>query len=320
MTHRTAIWRTVLILAACLATALPAWAQEKPKDRDGRRPPARPKAQKRDDAPRPWVFEFKHIPAESFLDTLQQLGRSEHLAEIFEEIPIALNVPANSVVMIAPPEILRIVHHLAESLDHDAEFHRTQHQRGIAKAMTKARIEAIRKGAAPKAPGCRGQDACPGGCPGKSACPGGGCRKGAAASKAPGGCAGQGACLGGGCRKSAASKASGGCAGKGACPGGGCRKSAASKAPDGCGGKGVCPGGGCRKGAAASKVPGGCRKGGEDRDRVEADPSDLGPPSDFSGGDRDACGENRPGCRARNRDDDDDDDHHGRHHRPGGCR
>ncbi|MCX5677404.1 MAG: hypothetical protein NTX87_20670, partial [Planctomycetota bacterium] len=72
--------------------------------------------------PKPIVLQFKYIPAQSFMETLQQLGNNPHVRDVLKEVPIALNEPANAVVVIVPPELAEFLIGIAKGLDTPNEF------------------------------------------------------------------------------------------------------------------------------------------------------------------------------------------------------
>jgi hypothetical protein len=77
---------------------------------------------KAESPPKPLVLHFKYIPAESFVQTLKQLGSNSSLGEALRQVPIALNEPANSVVFIGPPELGEFFAAIAKGLDQPNEF------------------------------------------------------------------------------------------------------------------------------------------------------------------------------------------------------
>ncbi|MCX5654701.1 MAG: hypothetical protein NTY65_08660 [Planctomycetota bacterium] len=77
---------------------------------------------KAESPPKPLVLHFKYIPAQSFMETLHQLGGNPHMREVLKEVPIALNEPANSVVVIGPPELGEMLAAIAKGLDQPNEF------------------------------------------------------------------------------------------------------------------------------------------------------------------------------------------------------
>ena len=79
--------------------------------------------------PEPVVLRFVHIPAQSFMQTLEQLGQNDRLHEALRQMPVALNEPANAVVIIAPPELADILRGVAEELDQPNEFAEQVRQR-----------------------------------------------------------------------------------------------------------------------------------------------------------------------------------------------
>jgi hypothetical protein len=70
----------------------------------------------------PVVLRFVHIPAESFVETLKQLGENPHVRDHLAQMPLAVNEPANAVVLIAPPEVADIMRGMADQLDQPNEF------------------------------------------------------------------------------------------------------------------------------------------------------------------------------------------------------
>jgi len=101
------------------------------------------------------VFRFQHIPADSFMGVIEQLGRKEPLRGILSQIPIALNQPANAVVIVAPPEAMGVFERLRGELDQPSEFH----ERMAHRQMMMRQAAAARPG--PRKPGCMCQN-CPG--------------------------------------------------------------------------------------------------------------------------------------------------------------
>lgn len=120
-------------------------ATERGRERD--RPP---------EAIRPHVFRFEHIPAESFLDTLRRLGEHEEVGARLKRIPLALNEPANAVVVIGPPEVIEFLSIIAEGLDEPPEFHeRMRHlEREDRTRRWKERTDMGRHGPPPRCPRC----------------------------------------------------------------------------------------------------------------------------------------------------------------------
>jgi len=130
----------VAVLVTAASAQRPRSARDEPQRPEARRPePLRPEARRpeppRHDGPAPEaiVLRFEHIPAESFLETFHQLAENEHLREGLKQIPIALNEPANAVVLIAPPEVAGVMMRVAEELDHPNEFEMHMHERERAK-------------------------------------------------------------------------------------------------------------------------------------------------------------------------------------------
>jgi hypothetical protein len=80
------------------------------------------KAEKAAPPPKPLILKFKHIPAESFVASLKQLGHGNKLGEGLEKLPLALNEPSNSIIVLAPPEVADFLTTLAVGLDKPNEF------------------------------------------------------------------------------------------------------------------------------------------------------------------------------------------------------
>ena len=89
--------------------------------------------------PKAIVLRFEHIPAESFMNTLRQLGRNEHISKVLQNVPIALNEDANAVVVIAPPDIAALVMTIAKGLDQPNVF--AERMRNMEREEQKARLK-----------------------------------------------------------------------------------------------------------------------------------------------------------------------------------
>ncbi len=63
------------------------------------------------------IYQFKHIHVDSFIGTLEQLARSKHVAPHLKDVPHAVNEQSNTMVMLAPPELTRLVRQIAEGVD-----------------------------------------------------------------------------------------------------------------------------------------------------------------------------------------------------------
>ena len=87
------------------------------------------------------VLRFVHIPAESFLDTLEQLGENEEVGRALEQVPRAVNEPANAVVLIAPPEVAAVLARVADELDQPNEFLVNEQEREAEEAALRAEME-----------------------------------------------------------------------------------------------------------------------------------------------------------------------------------
>jgi len=91
------------------------------------------------------VLRFGHIPAESFLDTLKQLGRNPEVRQGLKQMPIAVNGPANAVVLIAPPRIADTLRRVADELDQPNEFRIHEREREAEEAALEAEREQRRR-------------------------------------------------------------------------------------------------------------------------------------------------------------------------------
>ena len=98
--------------------------------------------------PKPLVLQFRHIPAESFIDTLKQLGCNPRVGEALERIPVALNQPANAVVVLAPPEAAEFLTIIAKGLDQPNEFRAIMMQQEQREMEFRIKAEAARRQAA----------------------------------------------------------------------------------------------------------------------------------------------------------------------------
>ena len=133
------------LAAAVVAVLVTAASAQRP--RSARDEPLRPEARRpeppRRDGPAPEaiVLRFEHIPAESFLETFHQLAENEHLREGLKQIPIALNEPANAVVLIAPPDVAQVMQRIAEELDHPNKFEMHMHERERGKLGFRLEVE-----------------------------------------------------------------------------------------------------------------------------------------------------------------------------------
>ena len=70
----------------------------------------------------PMVLRLEHISAQSFADTLKQLGRNPELGKALEKIPFAVNEEANAVVIIGPEEVREFIEKIARGLDRASEY------------------------------------------------------------------------------------------------------------------------------------------------------------------------------------------------------
>jgi len=132
MTRRSFRW-----LVAALCVGFIAATTVSARGRGGRREgPARPLARSAEDAHRReppherpgedihvHILRLQHIPAESFMEVLEQLGRAPKFREMLEQIPVAMNEHANAIVIIGPPKVMELFERIAEGLDAPSEFH-----------------------------------------------------------------------------------------------------------------------------------------------------------------------------------------------------
>jgi hypothetical protein len=130
-------WFLLLAVVAALAAAVPtAGAARRPRsaldegEREGREPEVEVV-----------VLRFVHIPAESFVDTLEQLAEHPEIREGMEQMPLAVNEPANAVILIAPPEVADAMRRMADELDQPNEFHAHQREREAEEAAFVAEME-----------------------------------------------------------------------------------------------------------------------------------------------------------------------------------
>ncbi|MCX5670986.1 MAG: Spy/CpxP family protein refolding chaperone [Planctomycetota bacterium] len=79
--------------------------------------------------PKPLIIQFKHISAESFIETLHQLGRHPRIGRTLEQLPLALNRDANAVVILGPPEATGYLAGIAKGLDQPNAFAAEQEER-----------------------------------------------------------------------------------------------------------------------------------------------------------------------------------------------
>jgi outer membrane murein-binding lipoprotein Lpp len=63
------------------------------------------------------IYQFKHIHVDSFINTLEQLARSKHIAPHLKDVPHAVNEQSNTMVMLAPTELTTLVKQIAEGVD-----------------------------------------------------------------------------------------------------------------------------------------------------------------------------------------------------------
>jgi len=105
----------------------------------------RPEPRRAAEKPVPLVLQFQHISAQSFMDTLKQLGRNEAVGELLRKLPVALNEEANAVVFLAPPEAARILAAIAKGLDRPNEFRERMRQREREQQELHMRLEMMKR-------------------------------------------------------------------------------------------------------------------------------------------------------------------------------
>ncbi|MDK1032062.1 MAG: hypothetical protein QGD94_08660, partial [Planctomycetia bacterium] len=91
-----------------------------------RRPAPARRAQARADAPEVVVLVFKQIPAQSFVRTMEQLLRA---TDVLRSVKMAINEPANAVVILGPRDITAKLARAAKQLDVPNQFHENMRRR-----------------------------------------------------------------------------------------------------------------------------------------------------------------------------------------------
>lgn len=136
------------------------WAERKRSDRrpEGPSMPDRNRVQReehRRERPVVKTFRFKHIPAEGFIGVIEQLSRKSPLGGVLSKTPVALCERSNTVVVIAPPEMLELFGRIAEGIDQPSEFHERMAQRNRPSPPRQPRIlrnsETSARGVSPQA-------------------------------------------------------------------------------------------------------------------------------------------------------------------------
>ena len=153
----------VLAIAGLVATvALPALAQSRRSSWSGARsyrrpslpsPGERPPERHRDappTPPRPIVIQLKHISAESYMQTLEQLGRNSKIREILAKVPHAVNEEANAVTFIAPREIAEVFMGIAVGLDRPNEFRIHRQEMEMRERMMDVKMKQMERGGSPR--------------------------------------------------------------------------------------------------------------------------------------------------------------------------
>ena len=139
-------------VCAVLVLAGTAWAQPKRGQKHQPRPLERSveterhrEHREREPEPELIIFRLEHIPAESVMDTLKQLGRSPHLREMLEQIPVGCNEPSNAIVVIGPPKVIEIFERLIKGLDQPCEFHERMRDREMGRKHQELELHAEMK-------------------------------------------------------------------------------------------------------------------------------------------------------------------------------
>ena len=138
---RSLVYAMAAVVAAALVALPAAYAADPPAK--GEKPQGPP--------PKPLVLRFHYIPAGSFVDTLARLGRGNRLGEGLAKIPMAVNEPANAVVIVAPPEIADFLATIAKGLDQPNEFRAMREEQGRKEAGFRLKMEEARRKLPPPA-------------------------------------------------------------------------------------------------------------------------------------------------------------------------
>jgi len=148
---RSTMRRILLVLASVGVVALvlsaPMLAGERGSRREDAERPAQPRRIERAEPPvriarperpeRPGaepeilVLRFENIPAESFMNTLEQLAHNDRLGPILSQVPRALNREANAVVVVVPPLLADRLRDIAAQLDEPTGFHERAREMGM---------------------------------------------------------------------------------------------------------------------------------------------------------------------------------------------
>ncbi len=161
----------VTVLALCTAGL---WAADKARKRGGRKP----RQEKSRAGGVVHVVQFKHIPAESFMEILEQLHRRGPGKELANSISVAINEHSNSIVILAEGELAEIVMAIADQVDRPSEFRREfeERHREVEQRERHMRMEMMERQMKFRGPmpmgGCPMRAAKAGGCKGKA----GGCK------------------------------------------------------------------------------------------------------------------------------------------------
>jgi len=141
MARHSYVQRVGFVLVALAIVAVAAAYGARPPDRpEGR--PARPPEPDAEAV----VLRFVHIPAQSFVETLEQLGeRNPKVREGLEQLPLAVNGPANAVVLIAPREVVGMLREVAEQLDQPNEFEMHAREREMQEHRMRLEMESQRR-------------------------------------------------------------------------------------------------------------------------------------------------------------------------------
>ena len=138
---RSLVYAMAAVVAAVLVALPVAYAADPPAK--GEKPQGPP--------PKPLVLRFHYIPAGSFVDMLARLGRGNRLGEALEKIPMAVNEPANAVVIVAPPEVADFLATIAKGLDRPNEFRAMREEQDRKEAEFRLKMEEARRKLPPPA-------------------------------------------------------------------------------------------------------------------------------------------------------------------------
>ena len=112
-----------------------------------RSPGEMPPARHGDAPPRPIVVQLKHISVESYMQTLEQLGRNSRIREALAKVPHAVNEEANAVVFIGTREVAELFMGIAAGLDRPNEFRIHRQEMEMRERMMDVKMEQMKRSA-----------------------------------------------------------------------------------------------------------------------------------------------------------------------------